>query len=408
MAFAAYLLGGSLLALTFWRGWVGRPFAVPHVIYVEKPLPHLWAGLAALFFGYVAHRGYRNDAAAWRRLAGRGLMLALSVGLSAVLGEIGVRAMLWRAKQRNSLARLAEARAGGKPIRVRSSNPLAKIVQLSANQTLGYELQPRLNLDFGHHSLRTNGDGLRNDRDFAPGRLAGGLRVVGIGDSGMFGWGCDQGQTYLDTLERELQIRLAGVPCEVLNMAVPGYNTRLEVELLKEKGLKYQPDIVVVGWCYNDYDQPFFKLDFGQFKRRDVSFLHALLFDRVRLAELMGGNTIDAIRPPSPPKVSPETPPAKPADPITDEVSAALRDLVRLREAHGFRVLLFGPMDPHVTAICRELAIPYFNTYEKVDASRYPAEWNVHFMHPRPDGHRVLGEHLAAELDRLGWLKPRN
>ena len=406
-AAGAYAGGLVLLALTCWRGWIGRPFAVPHVIYVDQPIPHLLAGLAALFAGYVLQRGYRNGAREWGRLAGKSVMLAISVALSLLVAEVGYRALLKRAQEQNSLSRLKEARESGRPLRVHSTHPLAAIVELSAFPSVGYELQRGLRMDFGHHPLRTNGDGMREDRDYAPGRLAGGVRIVGIGDSGMFGWSCDQGQAYMDVLEQRLQARAGGIAYEVLNLAVPGYNTRLELESLKTKGLKYEPDIVVLGWCANDYDRPFFVMDAGAYRRRDVSFLYAALFDRDRLTTLMGGRTVRPGQLTSGPEAGDGPPAANSGTASTDEVAAALRELVQVQQQRGFKLLVFGPMDDQVLGLCRTLHIAYFNTLEKVDGSAYPKEWAVHFMHPRPEGHRVLGEHLERELDRLGWLTPR-
>ncbi len=403
----AYAGGAGLLALTCWRGWLGQPFAVPHVIYVEQPLPHLLAGLAALFVGYVLQRGYRNDARAWARLTGKGVMLAISGALSLGVAEIGYRAILRRAQKQSALTRLRDARAGGRPARVKSATPLASIVDLSPHEELGYELQRNLDTKFGHRVLRTNDEGLRADRNYDPGRLAGGLRIVGIGDSGMFGWGCDQGQPYLDVLQQRLSARNNGRRYETINLAVPGYNTRLEVDTLKLKGLKYEPDIVVVGWCHNDYAPPFFQVNEGAYRRRDVSFLYALLFDRERLTDLVGGQVVQpnhALAKSAPAPAEPAPPRGPPA---TGEVVTALRELVHLQQQHGFRVLVFGPMDDQITAICRDLGLPYYNTLEKVDARAYPKEWSLHFMHPRPEGHAVLAEHLERELDQRGWLTPR-
>ena len=39
---------------------------------------------------------------------------------------------------------------------------------------------------------------------------------------------------------------------EVLNFGVSGYNTQQEVETLREKGLRYSPDLVVLAVCVND------------------------------------------------------------------------------------------------------------------------------------------------------------
>ena len=41
---------------------------------------------------------------------------------------------------------------------------------------------------------------------------------------------------------------------EVLNMGVDGYHTMQEIETLRVKGLKYNPDLVLVTFCVNDFN----------------------------------------------------------------------------------------------------------------------------------------------------------
>lgn len=252
-------------------------------------------------------------------------------------------------------------------------------------------------MDFGHRSLRTNLQGMRAIREYDPGDN-GVVRLVGIGDSGMFGWGVNQGEDYLSVLERNLNAAQPGGPrVDVLNFAVPGYNTGQEVEMLRQRALAFKPQVVIVGWCDNDFGPPFFvttRRDYTGFKK---SFLYSLLFYRKEL-----------LAPPAVCKPSEIDP--KLIDPWLLEytgvpgVRKALDELRELGKSGGFRVLVFGPMRAEAVTICHELGLDYFNTYERVDASKYPADYAVHFIHPSAGGHRVLAEHLQAELQRLGWL----
>ena len=54
-----------------------------------------------------------------------------------------------------------------------------------------------------------------------------------------------------------LAARRAGA-LEAVNLAVPGYNAVMEVETLREKGLGFRPDIVIVEFIGNDLDLPNF------------------------------------------------------------------------------------------------------------------------------------------------------
>jgi hypothetical protein len=71
-----------------------------------------------------------------------------------------------------------------------------------------------------------------------------------IGDSVVAG----HGEPNLDnTISRKLEMIFNG-EVEVLNFGVGGYNTRAEVELLKEKGLQFSPDAVLLVTVFNDSD----------------------------------------------------------------------------------------------------------------------------------------------------------
>jgi hypothetical protein len=119
---------------------------------------------------------------------------------------------------------------------------------------LGYELLPSigprevLNPEF-RYTFATNRDGLR-DRDF--GAKGNAYRIVVLGDSFTFGFGVDHPQTYVKRLERRLQERYRPRPIEVVNGGVNGYGTAHQYFLLERKLLRYEPDLVLVGFVAND------------------------------------------------------------------------------------------------------------------------------------------------------------
>ena len=77
------------------------------------------------------------------------------------------------------------------------------------------------------------------------------LRILVIGDSIAQGTRVkDDTAIFPRALETEL--RRKGVPAEVQNFGVQGYNTRQEVETLRTRGLMYSPDIVILSYCLND------------------------------------------------------------------------------------------------------------------------------------------------------------
>lgn len=391
IAFAYFLL----VALMLWRGDVWA-----YIVYAENPYAHLAGGLVFLLLAHILKVGDSRPARYWKLLAGKCVMMLISLSVAFAIGEIGLRAILIQQQKAGSMERLRELKAANQKIPIHSDHPMAAIIELSANRDLVYELQPNLAMDFGHKRLVTNSRGMRADREFADDKPPGTLRIIGIGDSGMFGWGVAQGEDYMSVLEKELNKRNDGIKYEVINMGVPGYNTALEVESFVYKGLALHPDIVIVGWCENDYQLPFFMLEAENFHRRDISFLHMYLFRRKDIADVVAGRKLRSMRDVNKDMVESN---------IVENsgfggVREALERLKALGNERGFHVLVMGPIKSHVAGIIKDLDLPTFNTYDKINAADYPKEYAIHFMHPRPGGHAVIAEKLAEDLAQRGWL----
>jgi len=166
----------------------------------------------------------------WRpRLA----LLALGVCAGALILEVGVRVL-----------GLAPEIA---PIVVDA--PYASFVS-HENEILRYVPAPG-SRDVSDYGIR--------DRDYAFERGAGVYRVVVLGDSIAFGF-CtlDAPLPREATFAKVLEERLRADPppgytdAEVINLGVSGYDSLQEVEFLREKGLAFTPDLVLVGYCLND------------------------------------------------------------------------------------------------------------------------------------------------------------
>jgi acetyltransferase AlgX (SGNH hydrolase-like protein) len=91
--------------------------------------------------------------------------------------------------------------------------------------------------------VRTNSWGLR-DREYPLEKPPGTFRIVGIGDSFTFGSTSPRG-IYLEVLEEMLAA--GGGTVEVINTGVPSYSTHQEIGHLKKIGLRFAPDLVILG-----------------------------------------------------------------------------------------------------------------------------------------------------------------
>ena len=183
------------------------------------------------------------------------LLLLTSSLLCLVVVELGLRA---RTHLFNRTAFEAVFSSDALPAEFRGGElDLAGIIRPVANPKIIYELRPGLSGVLKGGRLTINEDGFRS-RGHPVAKPAGVVRVVGIGDSFMFGLGVGDDETYLDRLEGLLNRDPESAEWQVINTAVPGYNTVMEVATLRHRGLGYAPDYVLIEIVGNDIDLPNF------------------------------------------------------------------------------------------------------------------------------------------------------
>jgi hypothetical protein len=136
-------------------------------------------------------------------------------------------------------------------VRSRDENPHIAYSFDVHHATRGWALRPSIRAMrvFGEHVLNSNSRGLRGDREYAYEKPAGVRRLVVLGDSFTFGEGVSDDETYSHHLERLLP------GTEVLNLGVHGYGHDQMLLFLREEGLKYRPDVVLLGFLYDDMER---------------------------------------------------------------------------------------------------------------------------------------------------------
>jgi hypothetical protein len=132
--------------------------------------------------------------------------------------------------------------------------------------TRGWTLKPGIDgmTVFDGKNLNSNSKGFRGKTEYPYQRTPGKQRIVVLGDSFTFGEEVSDDETYAHDLEATLS------NAEVLNLGVQGYGQDQMALYLKEEGIKYHPDIVILGFAYLDiyrniesffaYAKPRFKL----------------------------------------------------------------------------------------------------------------------------------------------------
>ena len=97
-----------------------------------------------------------------------------------------------------------------------------------------------------------NSAGLR-DVEHSAIKPPGTVRILVLGDSFTSAVGVATPETYAKSLESLLNGRFTSRPrYETINAGIDGYSTYEEVAFLKRFGLRYQPDIIVLGFYLND------------------------------------------------------------------------------------------------------------------------------------------------------------
>jgi lysophospholipase L1-like esterase len=183
---------------------------------------------------------YRESTAEGKQLLIRVLLLVTSLAASLLCGELIIRGLYW-----HSMDFEMEFWKYATRVKLPTSNP-----------RLGFEHRPNQRSFLMGVDVTTNSWGLRGP-ETTMAKPANVYRVVVIGDSLTMGWGVAQEQTYPALLEQMLNDTPPNgfpqnVRYEVLNLGVGNYNTVQEVASLRYLGLRFDPDLIVLGYYIND------------------------------------------------------------------------------------------------------------------------------------------------------------
>ena len=137
-----------------------------------------------------------------------------------------------------------------------------KMKRISPIPGMGHEHIPNRSAKLMGVQVDINPQGLR-DHTYPLAKEDGTYRILVLGDSMTFGWGGNFENTYPKTLERTLnekrpKIKTRSKPIkkyEVINTGVGNYNTVQEFTYFRERGIKYDPDMVLLGFYLNDAEE---------------------------------------------------------------------------------------------------------------------------------------------------------
>jgi len=404
-------------------------------------LPWFTVRVHSLFTPVVALAGLSFARALIAKNRGKSLLLFFSLLLTFITLEAGIRA-LSVVLHRKSVAGLRSSREITNPPRHGRELSLGDFIQTSVNPDIVYELVPDVAARFLGKKLTINRYGFRGTPyPPRPGRDV--VRIVGIGDSVMFGWGVDGEDPYLSLLEREVAAAYPHTRWQIINAAVPGYNTYMEVATLEDRLLGYKPDLVIIDYVGNDQDLP----NFLQNKISPLSLRRSFLLDLIR-AKVRGltwrglDRLVDAPRDPFGESFSSDPSRVPPVYQKMVGPEAVLRSMDRLKQLskrHSFTVVVFstgtitGRLRKHlnklgfpvlearlwhlgrsdrracsgdsaVLSACRHfdrwLAATGFHSYGDSPLTVSPTD-----PHPSAMTHQALGSMLLRYLKNSGWIE---
>jgi lysophospholipase L1-like esterase len=338
------------------------------------------------------------------------ILLVSSLFFILLLSEVGFRIVAYR-KDLNTLDNIDAKANIPHPGEIVT---LGRMIRLSKNQRIIYELIPNLSVIIPYKILKKNlpvtinSDGFRG-KSIPIHKSPQSIRIVGIGDSLMFGWGVKDEEVYLSILSELLNSNYPKFSWEFINMAVEGYNTVMEVETLKEKGLQYKPDIVIIHYAWNDFFLPRFIREQEDYFALNQSFI--IKYFRKTL------KTIKAIRAPrnfSDPKFAfdPQKAPKQYRDMVGIRAyNKAMKELQSLSIKHKFDVvvLAYEPSE-NIKNISLQLGFhmldftPLWEKYaSKQNFLDAEAAWRIHKddSHPSVIAHKFIAETLSTMLVQL-------
>lgn len=304
------------------------------------------------------------------------------------------------------------------------------------DKLLGWAHRPGQHGKFSHRDfcvdVAINSHGLRDD-EYA---LARGnkKRMLVIGDSFAWGFGVEQRERFSEILESDHN------DWEIINAAVSGYSTDQEFLYLRQSGMAYRPDVVLLLLFRNDLDEnlssesywyykPRFTLGTrGQLmlqntpvpsssiKQRVERFcwgrsylmqpLYTQFFNHYDFFFHLKQNLITCLRSDKSQKAMPSNAPYTDGGfPLIRQLLRAMNELCKKNQAR--LIVVSAPMEPQVQAFFSKLASDETITYLALDpffADVGPKAYFPHDLHWNLIGNQVAAKAIDGFLgDRKIW-----
>lgn len=264
---------------------------------------------------------------------------------------------------------------------------------------------PRANLknhDIGSGAfLSTNSQGIRGTKEYSTEKVGNTLRIITLGDSFTFGEEVSDNQTFSSFLER----KIPGI--EVINLGVGGFGHDQMLLKLETEGIKYHPDIVILGFLgtdmernilsFRDYSKPTFTLNKNnlEIKNNTIPPVSELLIKEnfklklIDLISLVNSTISEKQKEEETEKITKE---------IMNEISkTALENKVRM-------VFIYLPVSREITTDGHNQGEEFFNKYCQQAQNKNPELVNCLNLRPAfreasKKGNKFRGGHYPGHYD---------
>ena len=288
---------------------------------------------------------------------------------------------------------------------------LGQMIQISSHRKIIYELIPNSTYQFKNVKVQTNDQGFK-DKNYPPQKDNNTKRIIGIGDSGMFGWGVSESDCYISQLENQLN-QSDSFNYEIINTSVPGYNTVMEVAVLENKIDLNQVDLVIIDFISNDFELPSFIRKQPNFWTTQKSFILMFFEENYFSKKISRDQWLNS----SPVEdgyflSDPEKVPEAYRDMVgTKSYVSAMKRLKELSEEFDFQIIVmsqspFLKVPKIVTQTCEDLDLdfidfaPHWKDYKTQNPN---ARWKLSEddWHPTAEGHYQISKILFKKIKTL-------
>lgn len=279
----------------------------------------------------------------------------------------------------------------------------------------------RINIGGIIGTLKTDSHGFRGE-EVSLKKPPGTFRIMILGDSSAFGYGVNQDEVFAEVLKKMLREKYPDKKIEVINGAVMGYTTFSTRNFFLEKGVKFEPDAIIIS--HNNDPDIDLDADKNRVAPQSLQPLMKLLYKsnvymavRREILNRKYGKT---------PEIFGEIPEEKGVNRVSaDDLSKNLQAIMDEADKRGIKILTISM--PRNEKIDREEGEPddlddelvqYRGIMKEVTEKHKGIftdilkEWKnlppdrlfIDSMHPTAEGHRKIAGELFRVIVGEGWI----